>query len=150
VITSDQSATLKTFATSVSNTFLSRGVLGSVGEVITFNIALTAAQRLAIDDYLAVKWGVAVTPDQPTSPTGVAGTRSVTVSWTAPAFDGGSPVTGYTVTASPGGSTCTTGGSTSCTVTGLTSLSTYTFTVSATNSVGQGLPSVASPGVKAK
>jgi hypothetical protein len=52
--------------------------------------------------------------------------------------DGGSPITGYTVTASPGGATCSTAGTRSCTVTGLLNGTAYTFTVRATNSVGTG------------
>ncbi len=46
-------------------------------------------------------------PTAPGAPTGVsasAGDTTATVSWTAP-FDGGSPITGYTVTSSPGGLT---------------------------------------------
>lgn len=75
----------------------------------------------------------------PTAPSGVtaqAGNGSAMVSWTAPSSDGGSAITGYTVTASPGGQSCTTTGATSCTVTGLTNGTAYTFTVTATNSVG--------------
>jgi hypothetical protein len=64
-----------------------------------------------------------------------AGDELVVVSWTAPQTDGGSPVTGYTVSAVPGGETCTTAG-TSCVVTGLTNGTVYTFTVVATNAVG--------------
>jgi len=81
----------------------------------------------------------------PNAPTGIAGTRGnsqVTLSWTAvPAIaadNGGAAVTGYTVTASPGGNTCTTTTTVTCTVTGLTNGTAYTFAVTATNSVGVG------------
>jgi streptogramin lyase len=57
--------------------------------------------------------------------------------------DGGSPLTGVTVTLSPGGATCTwTSGPQSCTVTGLPNNTTYTVTARATNAVGTGPPSV--------
>jgi subtilisin family serine protease/fibronectin type 3 domain-containing protein len=76
----------------------------------------------------------------PSAPTGLAATRGnaqVALSWTAPASNGGSPISGYTVTASPGGATCSTS-SLGCTVTGLTNGTTYSFTVTATNGVGTG------------
>jgi protocatechuate 3,4-dioxygenase beta subunit len=76
-------------------------------------------------------------PAAPATPTATAGDGRAEVSWTAPA-DGGSPITGYTVTAAPGGQTCTTGGATSCTVTGLANGTPHTFTVRATNAVGTG------------
>ena len=77
----------------------------------------------------------------PGAPTGVsassgADAQSVVV-WTAPTSNGGSSITGYTVTASPGGQTCSwTSGSLSCTVTGLTNGTSYSFTVTATNAAG--------------
>ena len=83
-------------------------------------------------------------PGSPTTVSGVAGNAQVTVSWTAPASTGGSPITGYTVTAAPGGQTCSTTGTLSCTVTGLTNGTAYTFTVAATNAVGSGGPSAPS------
>ncbi len=77
--------------------------------------------------------------------TATAGNASAIVSWTA-APSNGATVTGYTVTSSPQGLTCTTA-ATSCSVTGLTNDSAYTFTVTATSSVGTGLPSAASNSV---
>lgn len=81
-----------------------------------------------------------------------AGATSISVRWEAPMTDGGSPVTGYTVTAtdvtdaSGGGQTCTTTDIT-CTVTGLTSGDSYTFTVVATNALGDSAPTAPSEAV---
>ncbi len=86
----------------------------------------------------------AAAPTVPGAPTAVSGTPGNTeaiVSWTAPANDGGSAITGYTVTASPGGAIATTAGATSAAVTNLSNGISYTFTVTATNSVGTGAPS---------
>ncbi|MEM1334068.1 MAG: fibronectin type III domain-containing protein, partial [Actinomycetota bacterium] len=65
------------------------------------------------------------------------------VSWTAPAADGGSPITEYTATASPGGATCTTTGATSCTISDLAP-GTYTVAVVATNAFATSAASAAS------
>jgi len=83
-------------------------------------------------------------PDAPTSVRAVRGDRSARVSWD-PASPHGSPITGYTVTGSPGGSTRTVpGDATSATVTGLTNGTAYTFTVVATSAAGDSPPSIAS------
>jgi hypothetical protein len=93
----------------------------------------------------------ATVPGAPTAVTATSGgSQSATVSFTAPAANGGDPVNYYTVTASPGGQTATGTGS-PITVTGLTDGTAYTFTVTATNSVGTGPASApsnsVSPGV---
>jgi hypothetical protein len=80
--------------------------------------------------------GGARAPDAPTIGTATAtGSTTATVSFTAPSNDGGSPITSYTVTSSPGGITAT-GSSSPITITGLTNNTSYTFTVRASNAVG--------------
>ncbi len=88
----------------------------------------------------------ATSPDAPANVTATAGDGQAAVSFTAPASDGGAPVTSYTVTASPGGETASGSGS-PITVTGLTDGTSYTFTVTATNSAGTGPSSSASSSV---
>jgi Fibronectin type III domain len=62
--------------------------------------------------------------------------------------DGGTPVMSYTVTAGPGGGSCTVNApATSCTITGLTNGTAYTFTVTATNAAGESVESDASTAV---
>lgn len=93
-----------------------------------------------------------VLPDVPGVPTDVAatpGVRQAAVAWTAPA-DNGSAISGYVVTASPGGASCAASApSVSCTVTGLTAGQAYVFTVGASNAVGVSASSAASPAVTA-
>jgi hypothetical protein len=82
----------------------------------------------------------ATVPDQPINPIAVAGNAQAIITFTPPVSDGGSPITSYTVTSSPEGITAT-GSSSPITVTGLTNGTAYTFTVIATNTIGNSLPS---------
>jgi len=76
----------------------------------------------------------------------VPGDSKATVTWNAPAGDGGSPITQYTATSSPEAKTAT-ASSTSVVVTGLSNGTSYTFTVAATNAVGTSDPSAPSNAV---
>jgi hypothetical protein len=82
----------------------------------------------------------ATTPSAPGAPSAVASDGATSVTWAAPS-NGGSVITSYTVTATPGGATCTTT-ELSCTIPGLQNLLPHTFTVVATNVMGT---SAASP-----
>ena len=87
-------------------------------------------------------------PGAPTSPVAVAGDQQVSLSWTAPASNGGRPITSYTVVVSPPAPSVVfnlTG--TTATVTGLSNGTAYTFQVYATNVVGNGPSSSASSAV---
>ena len=88
-------------------------------------------------------------PDAPTIGTATLGNTEATVPFTAPSSDGGSAITSYTATSSPGGITGTLSqsGSGSITVSGLTNSTAYTFTVTATNAIGTSLASAASNSV---
>ena len=77
-------------------------------------------------------------PSAPGTPTAAAGVGSATVNFSAPTSHGSSPITGYTVTSSPGGATCSTSGALTCTVTGLSSNTSYQFRAVARNSSGSG------------
>ena len=85
-------------------------------------------------------------PSPPTNPVATAGIAQASIAFTAPVSDGGSAITGYTVTSSPGNFTATGAGS-PLVVTGLASNIAYTFTVVVTNAVGNSIPSAASVAV---
>ena len=77
-------------------------------------------------------------------------TGQALVSWTPPTDTGGSPITGYTVTPFIGSTaqtpvTVNGGTATSAKVTGLQNGTAYTFAVAATNAIGTGPASAASP-----
>src|SRR5205823_6500759 len=86
-------------------------------------------------------------PAAPTALTGAAANASVALNWTAPASDGGSPITDCKITPYVAGvaqTTISTGStSTSYTVTGLTNGTSYTFTAAAVNTNGTGPESAA-------
>ena len=90
---------------------------------------------------------LAVVPGSPTSVVAVSGNTQLTVTWTAPASTGGSPITDYVVEySSDNGSSWTTFADPvstvpSLNVTGLTNSTPYVIKVIAKNVVGSSLPS---------
>ena len=83
-------------------------------------------------------------PDAPTIGTAtVLSGASASVAFTPPSNTGGGPISVYTATSNPGGITAT-GTSSPITVTGLSGITSYTFTVTATNAIGTSAASAAS------
>ena len=76
-------------------------------------------------------------PDPPTIGSVTAGDGSAVVNFSAPADDGGETISIYTATSSPEGRSTSCSAS-PCTVNGLTNGQSYRFSVTATNSVGEG------------
>jgi len=113
--------------------------------IFRIRLTATAAGIGYIGDYFYT--AAPAPPGPPTMVTASARNASADVSWVAPSASGGAPIVSYTVTASPGGATCSTSGQLSCTVSGLTNGTAYTFTATAMNSTGAGLASLPSPPV---
>jgi hypothetical protein len=89
---------------------------------------------------------VVKTPGAPAGVTATEGDGSAVVRWTAPAADGGSPITGYEVQAldlitfdTVGPNRTVPAGTTTLTVTGLTNEMPYWFRVRAVNAAGKGV-----------
>jgi kumamolisin len=118
------------------------------------NLALTAsfagnAQLTADSDaerFLVTAAGGASPPGAPTLGSAVPGSGQVTLSFTAPASDGGSPITGYTAACTPvsGGAPASASGSASpIVVPGLVPGASYACAVAAANAAGTGTASAA-------
>ena len=93
-----------------------------------------------------------ISPTAPTAISATAGNASITVTFGAPASNGGTAITGYTATctSSNGGVPGSIAGGASATsiqVSGLTNGKSYTCTVTASNSVGAGPASAPSNAV---
>jgi hypothetical protein len=149
--------------------FVAVGGAGSGSRVMTSSdgITWTARSEAVANDWQGITYGdgifVAVSsvgnnvkvmtssiPRVPGSPAisdvVVRGKTSVRISFTAPPYDGDAVITSYTAISNPGGvsATVTQSNSGFVTVNGLTEGVSYSFTLVATNSVGNSLPSAAS------
>lgn len=116
---------------------------------VSYTFTVTAANSVGVSSESLATRPVtpSAVPTKPRNVVGRPGDARVAVSWTQPEDTGGTPVSRYTVTASPGGKTCQTARLT-CTVLGLEPGSEYTFTVTATNAAGTSPASDPSPAVK--
>ncbi len=129
--------TLSLFTDSLALTSVPVADTGSY-KVTVSNSAGPATSTSAVLTILTV-------PGAPTITSAVGASGQVTVTWTAPSSNGGSAITGYTVTASDTSKHCTTTTALSCAVTGLTNTTSYTFTVVASNVVGKGAVATSAP-----
>ncbi|SVA83786.1 uncharacterized protein METZ01_LOCUS136640, partial [marine metagenome] len=114
-------------------------VVGSLtnGLSYTFTVkAVNAAGNSAESDATRSVTPLGI-PDAPTSVTASAGNTNALINWAAPSGDGGSPLTGYTIIASNRGGRMSVGPrETSVMFEGLVNSVSYSFTVLATNDVG--------------
>jgi hypothetical protein len=117
--------------------------VGTIGERNTTNIYKNLPTNIT---WGAITQSAPFVPGAPTRVTAVPGTGSATVSFAPPTSNGGSAITDYTVTAADitvprNGGQISSRASSPIVVGGLTSGDTYTFTVTATNKVGNSKPS---------
>ncbi|MGH9090351.1 MAG: beta strand repeat-containing protein, partial [Acidimicrobiales bacterium] len=108
----------------------------------TYSVSVAASNTAGTGPSSSVSAKPTGTPGVPTITRATPGNGQVTLTWSAPASNGGSPITGYVVNVATGvtpPSTVPTGSTgTSFTVTGLTNGTPYTFSVAAVNGNGTG------------
>ena len=108
-----------------------------LGKTITLIITGKGTYTGTLSDSIDIP---AIAPDAPQNLTAAPGDSQVTLTWEAPAFDGGSAITHYEVydVIADNGTWKNAGLNTSYVYTGLTNDTTYTFRVCAVNSAGNG------------
>jgi len=134
-----QSATAGAAATSAVVSGLANGT------IYTFTVTAQNAVGTSAPSVLSGAVMPASLPGAPGNVAAAADFQSARVTWSAPASDGGSPITVYTVTSSPGNVTVLApADATSAAVRGLTNGTAYTFSVKAGNAIGNGPAAVSS------
>ena len=114
-------------------------LIAAVSLLSAFAVLATATSAAA----RAVGAAAITVPGAPTGVEASPGYAAAVVSWTAPASDGGSAITGYVVMTSPGTKGCTAKGARrkTCRVMGLRNGTTYSVSVRARNLKGLGAAS---------
>jgi len=129
----------RTKSTSCSIVALANGTL--------YTVTVTAKNGGGVSATSNAQTSVVGVPGAPLSVHATAGVAMATISWAPPKASGVANVTSYHATASPGGFSCSSSGTLltsparTCQIAGLQSGTTYTITVTATNSFGTGTPS---------
>ena len=119
------------------------------GIAYTFRVTATNSVGTSFPSEPSAPVIPATVPDPPTAVSAVDDTlegRQVTVRFLPPASNGGSAITTFSVTSSPG-NVIASGQTSPITVTGLINGTSYTFTVTATNAYGTSAPSAPSAAV---
>ena len=118
------------------------------GQSYTFRVRAVNSAGASAASAASASVTPATVPGAPTNIGVTADDEQVTLNWTAPASDGGEPITGYEYEQGGSGDWISTGSAaTSTTVTGLTNGQPYRFRVRALNNVGEGAASAASANV---
>jgi hypothetical protein len=119
----------------------------SLANGVVYDVTVTASDRGGTSSPSADATQIVGVPSAPNAIRATADVASARVSWAPPKASGVADPTSYMATASPGGFSCSTSGSLvtpparTCEIAGLASGTTYTVTVTATNSFGTGPPS---------
>jgi hypothetical protein len=117
------------------------GVLSGTPTAAGTFLATAGAQNYGGTGTQSVSITIAPTvPGAPVIGTATAGNGLAVLTFSAPASDGGAPITSYTATCNPGGITASRASS-PITVGGLANGTTYSCSVTATNTAGAGAPS---------
>ncbi|MEI8322575.1 MAG: S8 family serine peptidase [Actinomycetes bacterium] len=121
----------------IANQILSKATVGAVSMVHGSASAGTQSPNL-----LLYTCGIICYASAPTLVSASASSGAVAITWSRPDSDGGSAITGYIATANPGALTCAVDATGhSCTINNLVNGTTYSVSVSASNSLGTGIPS---------
>ncbi|MDQ2831318.1 MAG: fibronectin type III domain-containing protein, partial [Chloroflexota bacterium] len=127
-------------ATGTTSPIMVTGLTNGVSYTFTAHATTSAGNGPESAPSNAVTWVNSTALSPPLYPSAAAGNQQATVSFLPPLDDGGSPVTSYTVTSSPGGITAT-GTTSPIVVCGLTNGVSYTFAVIAATAKGTSQPS---------
>ena len=121
-----------------ANNSISTKLFAYDGAVAPISISTTSTTPITVEYVIGTN--LPVVPTAPAITSVEPGDGLAIVTFIAPTDDGGSPITSYTVASSTGGYFAT-GTESPITVTGLTNDVSYTFTVIATNAVGDSVAS---------
>lgn len=155
---SDQTVTVRTFSdtglanqTSSTSTVVPSGAKTSVAfspiQFAAAEIAFPSNLVWGANDFLLNTVAVQTSPGAPAIGAATAGDAGAVVTFTPPASDGGASITGYKATSAPADVVDVACAGSPCTITGLSNGTAYTFTIVATNSAGDSVPSAASNSV---